>query len=257
VRGERGVLKNGIDGIEAKTVHPHIEPETNRLPHRPFHIRVAPVQIGLVLEEKVVVVLSGRLIECPGGTAERRIPVIRRTAVGCGVTPDIPVALRVIPARPRLPEPGMLHRRMVEHQIEQHPHTARVGAVEKTPEIIKRSVFRRDAGIVRDVVATVRIRGRIVRREPERPDPQIAQVVESVDHARKVADAVAITVGETARIDLVEHCRLPPCERLHKRFLRWFPERSTVALRRQPCHECRQIRKLVQPFGGIDPEFVQ
>ena len=48
-----------------------------------------------------------------------------------------------------------------------------------------------------------------------RVDAQVAQVVELGGHAGEVADAVAVAVGEAARVDLVEDGLLPPLRRTH------------------------------------------
>ena len=49
VRVSRGMLGAAQDGIDAKAVHALVQPEPQRVVHRFHHLRVAPVQIGLLL----------------------------------------------------------------------------------------------------------------------------------------------------------------------------------------------------------------
>ena len=69
---------------------------------------------------------------------------------------------------------------------------------------------RVDVAVVGDVVAEVRHRRAVDRRQPERVDAEPLQVVQPRAHALEVADAVARGVGERARIDLVDDGLLPP-----------------------------------------------
>ena len=74
---------------------------------------------------------------------------------------------------------------------------------------------RVDVRVVRDVVAVVVLRRGVERRDPERVDPEVAQVGQPRRDPGQVADAVAVAVGEAADVDLVGD-RVPPpgCRRL-------------------------------------------
>ena len=70
--------------------------EPHRIEHRRLQPGRAPVEFGLFLEELVEIILPGRRIERPGGAAEEALPVVGRPAIGRGVPPDVPVAVRVV-----------------------------------------------------------------------------------------------------------------------------------------------------------------
>ncbi len=54
--GERGILEDGADGIQAEAVHAQVKPEADGRKQRLFDGRVAPVEVGLLLEKIMVVV---------------------------------------------------------------------------------------------------------------------------------------------------------------------------------------------------------
>src|SRR5690606_2811371 len=65
-------------------------------------------------------------------------------------------------------------------------------------------------GVVGDVVAEIGHRRREDGRDPDRVDPQPLEVVELRREPRQIPDAIAVAVGEGARIDLVDDPALPP-----------------------------------------------
>jgi hypothetical protein len=71
-------------------------------------------------------------------------------------------------------------------------------------ELVEVAEDRIDVGVVGDVVAEVRQRRRIDRRQPQRVDSEPRQMVEPRADAREVADPVAVRVLEGARVDLVD-----------------------------------------------------
>ena len=81
---------------------------------------------------------------------------------------------------------------------------APVRAFQKAAEILQRTVLWRDAGVIRDVVAAVVLGRWVMRRQPDGVNPQVLQIVEAMEHARQVADAIAVAVGKAAGVDLTE-----------------------------------------------------
>ena len=112
--------------------------------------------------------------------------------------------------RPRLDEPRVLVGGVVDDQVHHQLHAAVVHAREQRVEVGERAEHRVDALVVADVVAVVVLRRGIDRREPEHVDAERREVVEPPGDAREIADAVAVGVGEAARIDLVDDRGLPP-----------------------------------------------
>ena len=64
--------------------------------------------------------------------------------------------------------------------------------------------------VVAHVVAEIRHRRRVDRREPDGVDTQPCDVREPREDPAEVADAVAVGVEERPRVDLVDHGRAPP-----------------------------------------------
>jgi predicted secreted protein len=71
--------------------------------------------------------------------------------------------------------------------------------VDQVRDVGERPVLGRDAEVVRDVVAEVRLRAVEERRDPEGLDAEIVQVIEAPGDAGEIADAVAVRVGERPR----------------------------------------------------------
>src|ERR1700674_919141 len=67
-----------------------------------------------------------------------------------------------------------------------------------------------DVAVIRDVVTEIGYWRRIDRRYPNGVDTQPDEMIEAIDNAFQVADAIAVAVLEGARIDLIDNPRLPP-----------------------------------------------
>ena len=90
------VLDQVVEDVDAEAIDAPVEPEAQDAEHRLAHFGVAPVEVGLLPEEGVVIELVGVLIPLPADAAEVGEPVVGRRAVGLGISPDVPVALRVV-----------------------------------------------------------------------------------------------------------------------------------------------------------------
>ena len=77
-------------------------------------------------------------------------------------------------------------------------------------EVGQRAEPRVDVAVVGDVVPAVGERGGVERAEPDRVDAERGEVRHPGGDAAQVADAVAVGVGEAARVDLVDDGLAPP-----------------------------------------------
>ncbi len=128
-------------GVEAQPVHPHREPEVDDAEHRPLHLRVVAVQVGLVRVEAVPVVGAGDRVPRPVGALEVAEDDARLgVAVGC-VRPHVEVA-RAAAGRGAAGalEPRVRIRGVVEDELGDHPQAARVGGAEEGAEVAHRAV---------------------------------------------------------------------------------------------------------------------
>ena len=207
------------DRVDAESAHALFQPEVRRAVERLAHLGVRPVEIRLLLGEGVEVILLALLAPRPRGAAENRAPVRRRRAVRLRVAPDVPVGLRVRAALPRLPEPGVLIRGMVEHEIHDDADVAALRLTDQVLHVGHRAVGGINRLVVGDVVAVVHHRRRIHRREPDGPDAERPQVVEPRRDAPEVARAAPRRVEEAFRIDLIDLMCLPPFELAFHRYI--------------------------------------
>jgi hypothetical protein len=81
---------------------------------------------------------------------------------------------------------------------------------EQPVEVGERAKRRVDAGEVRDVVAEIRHRRGIDRGQPDGVDAKPTKIVEPVDDAGQIADAIAVAVLKRARVDLIDDPVRPP-----------------------------------------------
>ena len=99
----------------------------------------------------------------------------------------------------------MLVGSVIRHEVENDFDVVRFGLRDEIVEIGQRAVHRIDRFVVRNVVAEIDLRRREARRDPDRIDAKVLQIVELRRDAFQIADAVAVAVGKAPRIDLVEH----------------------------------------------------
>ena len=107
--------------VEPEAVDAHVEPELHGADHRPQHLRVVEVEVGLVAEEAVPVVRLRDRVPRPVrrlgvGEDDPRAGVALRV-----VAPDVVVALRrALRRAPRRLEPRMLVGGVVHDQLGDH-----------------------------------------------------------------------------------------------------------------------------------------
>jgi hypothetical protein len=99
---------------------------------------------------------------------------------------------------------------VVRDPVQDDAKVSSVCGLQQRVEVRKRPEDRRDVFVVADVVAEVRHRGAVERRQPHRFNPELHEMIESREYARKVADAIAVGIAERARIHLVDRPALPP-----------------------------------------------
>src|SRR4051794_27166444 len=104
----------------------------------------------------------------------------------------------------------MLVRRVIGNEIENDPDIAGVRFVDQPVEVVERSEARIDSTEVGYVVTEILHRRGKERRDPDGVDAKIGQMVEPLQDAAQIADAIACRVLKRARINLVEDAAAPP-----------------------------------------------
>ena len=198
-------------GVEAQPVDAHVEPEVDDREHRPPHLPVLPVQVGLVGVEPVPVVGPRRRVPRPVGALEVAEDDARVGVRVGRVAPHVEVAR---PAA-RLGAPGPLEPRVhvggvVQDELGDDAQPAAVRGAQERPEVAHRPVVGVHLAVGRDVVPVVAKRRGVEGQEPDRGDAEVLQVVEPLGEAAEVADAVAVRVGERPHVQLVDDRVLVP-----------------------------------------------
>ena len=125
-----------------------------------------------------------------------------------------------------------------------------MGLLQERPEVAQRPVGRVDLAVVGDVVAVVAQRRGIEGQQPQRGDPELLEVVELVDQAAEVADAVAVAVVERPHVELVDDRVLVPVRLAPTATA---PARGWVgagARRRYPCRRRITVMATTSGDGG-------
>ena len=197
------------DDIHAEAVDALLAPPGHHVEDGIAHLRVLPVEVRLLLGEAVQVVLVRRCIVLPGRAAEVRLPVVRLFSASA-VLPDVEVAVGIRAGLAALDEPGVLVGRVVDDKVHDELDARFMCRLQQGVKVCHRAEVLHDGAVVGDVVAVVVV-GRLVDRgEPDDIDAELLEIRDAARDARQVADAVAVRILETARINLIDDGLFPP-----------------------------------------------
>ena len=197
--------------VQPQPVDAHREPEVDDAEHRPLHLRVLPVQVGLVGVEAVPVVGAGDRVPRPVGALEVAEDDARAGVAVGRVAPDVEVAGTASGRGPAGALEPLVHvRGVVQDELGDHPQAAGVGGAQERAEVAHRAVVRVHVAVGGDVVAVVAQGRGVERQQPDRRHAQVLEVVEPLRQPAEVADAVAVGVGEGAHVHLVDDRVLVP-----------------------------------------------
>ena len=101
---------------------------------------------------------------------------------------------------------------VIRDEIQNHFQAALMRVFHEIEKILHRAEHRVNAGIVGDVVAEIRHRRGVNGADPDRGDAQVLQIRQPEPYAVQIANAVAVAVLKTARINLINHSGFPPRE---------------------------------------------
>ena len=196
--------------VQAEGVNAHFQPELHHIPHLFPNRVVVVVEIGLVTEEAVPIEGFRNRVPGPVGRLSIKKDDAGARVAAVGITPDVPIAARIVLRTSRLLKPGMLIRGVIQDHFDDDPDAPLVGRVEKLPEILQCSVAGMDGVVIGDVVAVVAQRRGEEGHEPNRVDPQFLKVVELCFKPLEIADAISVAVMESADVDLIDERVLVP-----------------------------------------------
>src|SRR2546427_8450761 len=93
-----------------------------------------------------------------------------------------------------------------------------MGGCEECVEVVQGPERRVNVGIVRDVIAEICHWRREDRRQPNRVDAELRQIRQTLRDPSQITNAVAASVLERSRIDLIDDAGLPPRSTLHETY---------------------------------------
>ena len=158
---------------------PRSQPEAQDVVHGAPHLGIAPVEVRLLLAGRRGS-STGRVasIELPCAAAELAdSQLLGGPPSGAGVAPDVPVAFGIVARRSALDEPGMLVGGVVGHEIEDELQPAACAAASSASKSSIVPNIGSMPRVVGDVVAEIRHRRGIDRRQPDGIDAELTQIV--------------------------------------------------------------------------------
>ena len=167
-----GVLRQAVDGVERGTRRRPGRARTGRRPaspRRPPGFRQSRSGCSGKNECRYQRPVAASRVHAGPPNAARQL-------LGRGVGPDVAVGV--------LAKPGVLDRRVARDEVEQERDAAGVGRVGERPHVGDRSEARVDGREVGDVVAAVGERRRVERREPDRVDAEVGEVIDPRERSR-------------------------------------------------------------------------
>ena len=99
---------------------------------------------------------------------------------------------------------------MVRHQVDDDSDLVRGRVLDQLVEVRHGPKQRVHRAVVADVIPAVGQRRRVEGGQPNGVDAEVGQVAQAGPQPRQVAHAVAVRVGEAARVHLVDDRVLPP-----------------------------------------------
>ena len=217
VVGQIGVLVDPVRHVHPQARRATVEPEPDHLLEEGGHVRIPPVPIRLADVEQVQVPLAGPAVGLghtgPGQAAEQRLPVVRRQLAVAAppVAENEPVPL---PAAGRCRQRGLEQRvcarAMIGHQVDDHPYLVRFAVFDQAIEVRHGAEQRIHGAVVADVVSAVGQRGRVEGRQPDGVHAEVSQVGQAGPQPGQITNAVAVRVGKTSRVHLVDDRVFPP-----------------------------------------------
>ena len=198
------------DHVHAEAVNALVAPPGHHVKDGVTHLRIVPVQVGLLGGEAVEVVHTGGVVIGPGGAGESGAPVVGLFTL-LTLPPDVEIPLGIVPGPAALHKPGVLVGGVVDHQIHDDLDAPGVGLGQQPVKVGHGAELVHNGLIVADVVAVVVVGGAVDGGEPDYVGAQLLDVVQLAGDAGQVPDAVAVGVAEAAGVDLVDDALFPPC----------------------------------------------
>jgi len=104
----------------------------------------------------------------------------------------------------------MLAGCVIQDHVDDEPDPAFARLFDELFRVFHRSEIGVDRLVIRNVVPVIVIGRRIKRADPDRAAAEFLHVIEFFDDPGEIANAVAVRVTETPRVDLINDAVFPP-----------------------------------------------
>ena len=197
--------------VQTQAVDAHVQPVAHDFQHRFHHLRIVEVQIRLVGIEAVPEVLTGHRVPGPVGFLGVEKDDPRAVVFLVVIGPDVEIpGLGALLRMPRLLEPRVLIRGVVDDQLGDHPQSALVRFGDEFLGVGHVAVVAVHPPVIGDVITVIATWRRIERQQPDGVDAELGNVIELGDQAREVSDAVVVGIEVRLHVNLVNHRILVP-----------------------------------------------
>jgi hypothetical protein len=154
-------------GVDPETADPELEPEPDDAGDLLADRRVGDVEVGLGLVEAVEVVLPDLAVVGPHPALIAGEGLGEVGVLGLLVDPDVPVPVGGVGVGPSRLEPRVLVGRVVDDEVDDHPHAPVAGGAHRLHELAERPQPRVDVVEVADVVAVILVGCGVEGHQPE------------------------------------------------------------------------------------------
>ena len=198
------------DRVDAESADPLFHPPADILVYLLAKRGILPVEIRLLLMEDVHIELVRARQLLPAGSAKIGPPVGGKLPLGILVPQVEEAAVLSVRILAGLPEPLVLIRAVVDHQVHQDRHVSLLGLRDQLFHVFHGAESGVDRVVVRNIISLIRERRLVDRREPHNIDSQVLQVIQLADNTLEVPDPVSVAVHKALGVDLIGYFVMPP-----------------------------------------------
>ena len=203
------ILTNLVDNVQTETNNTLLYPETDTLIQFFAHCRIFPVQVRL-FHRKLMEIPLLQLRHISPGTTAKGCPHSIGRRIGFSVSPDEIIMIGIVFSLQCLFEPDMLLGTVVQHQVHNDTDASLLAFRNQFLHIFHGTEHGINGAVIRNIISVVYLRRRTDRTQPDSIDSQFLQVIQTIDDAADITNAITVGILEALRIQFVENCLFPP-----------------------------------------------
>jgi hypothetical protein len=146
--------------VDPESVHVQLQPRFDDPRDLGLNRRIAGVEIGLMIVEAAEIIFVGLFVEGPGSLLNARKSHTQLSIRRFLLRPDVPIEVFRVFVPPRLLEPEVIDRRVIDDEVRNNANAAISGRLREFHEVAERAVARVDVVVIGDVVTVIPARRR-------------------------------------------------------------------------------------------------